>query len=95
VFGVLVVLFLLTGVVTSIINAIGGSVSDDSFAGYAIADLIGRALLAPLSAIAATVMYVELRRVKGEPLAEDTTAGAPPPPDPMVPPPAPPEAPAV
>jgi hypothetical protein len=95
VFGVIVVLFLVTWVVSGILNAIGGSVSDDSFAGFAIADLIGRALLTPLSAIAATVMYVELRRIKGEPLPEDTTAGAPPAPDPTVPPPAPPEAPAV
>jgi hypothetical protein len=89
------VLFLLQLVVGGILNAIGSSVSDDSFAGYAIADLIGRVFIVPLSAIAATVMYVELRRLKGEPLAEDTTAGAPPPPDPTVPPTAPPEAPAV
>jgi hypothetical protein len=95
VFGVIVVLFLLQLVVGGILNAIGSSVSDDSFAGYAIADLIGRVFIVPLSAIAATVMYVELRRLKGEPLAEDTTAGAPPPPDPTVPPTAPPEAPAV
>ncbi|MBA3264082.1 MAG: hypothetical protein H0T69_16755 [Thermoleophilaceae bacterium] len=57
-----------------------------------------RVLIGPLSAIAATVMYVELRRAKGQPLAEDTTGGAaPPPPDPTTPPapPAGPEAPAV
>jgi hypothetical protein len=80
VFGVIVVLFLITAVITSILNAVGGSASDDSFAGFAIADLIGRALLAPLSAIAATVMYVELRRVKNEPLAQDTTGAPAPPP---------------
>jgi hypothetical protein len=95
VFGVIVVLFLLQLVVGGILNAIGNSVSDDSFAGYAVADLIGRVFIVPLSAIAATVMYVELRRIKGEPLAEDATAGAPPAPDPAAPPPAPPEAPAV
>jgi hypothetical protein len=76
VFGVIVVLFLLQAIVTGIVNAIVGGASDDSFVGYAIADLIVRVFLAPLSAIAATVMYIELRRVKGEPLAEDTT-GAP------------------
>ena len=94
VFGVIVVLFLLQLVVGGILNAIGDSVSDGSFAGYAIADLIGRVLIVPLSAIAATVMYVELRRIKGEPLAEDTTAAAPvpPPADPTTPP-APPPAP--
>jgi hypothetical protein len=78
VFGVLVVLFLVTALVSGIVNAIGGSVSDDSFAGFAIAELIVRVLLTPLSAIAATVMYVELRRAKGEPLAEDAAAPAPP-----------------
>jgi hypothetical protein len=76
VFGVLVVLFLLTALISGIVNAIGGSVSDDSFAGFAVAELIVRVLLTPLSAIAATVMYVELRRAKGEPLAEDTAATA-------------------
>jgi hypothetical protein len=76
VFGVLVVLFLVTALVSGIVNAIGGSVSDDSFAGFAVAELIVRVLLTPLSAIAATVMYVELRRAKGEPLAEDAAAPA-------------------
>jgi len=76
VFGVIVVLFLLTAIVNGIVSAIGGSISDDSFAGYAITDLIVRVFLTPLSAIAATVLYVELRRVKGEPLAADTAEGA-------------------
>jgi hypothetical protein len=91
VFGVIVVLFLLQMVVAGIVNAIVGGASDDSFAAYAIADLIPRVLLAPLVAIAATVMYIELRRVKGEALPEDTTGA------PTEPPPAPagPEAPAV
>jgi hypothetical protein len=94
VFGVIVVLFIITAIITSILNAIGGSASDDSFAGFALADLIGRVLLGPLSAIAATVMYVELRRVKGEPLAQDTSAAAPGAPAAPETPPAP-EAPAV
>ena len=89
VFGVIVVLFLLTLVVSGIVSAIANSISD-SFVGYAISDLIGRVLLSPLSAIAATVMYVELRHIKGEPLAQDAAAAPP------VPPPgAGPEAPAV
>jgi hypothetical protein len=79
VFGVIVVLFLITAVLNSIVNAIGGGVSDDSFVGFALADLVVRVLLTPLSAIAATVMYVELRRVKNEPLAQDTAGAAPPP----------------
>jgi hypothetical protein len=77
VFGVIVVLLLLQLVVAGLLNAVVGGASDDSFAGYAIADLIVRVLLAPLSAIAATVMYLELRRQKGEPLAEETAAPPP------------------
>ena len=95
VFGVIVVLFLLTAVVSGIVNGIGGSISDDSFAGYAITDLIVHVLLVPLSAIAATVLYVELRRSKGDPLVEDTTAQPPPPPQSPPQEPAGPEAPAV
>ncbi len=97
VFGVIVVLFLLTAVVSGIVNGIGGSISDDSFAAYAITDLIVHVVLVPLSAIAATVLYVELRRAKGDPLAEDTTETAQPPPPPQSPPQEPrgPEAPAV
>lgn len=71
VFGVILVLFLLNFVLTALVNAIAGGASDESFAGYAIADLIVRVLVVPLSALAATVMYVELRRLKGEPLPED------------------------
>jgi hypothetical protein len=94
VFGVIVVLFLITAVIGGILSAIGGSASDESFAGYAVADLIVRVLLGPLTAIAATVIYVELRRVKGEPLAQDSAPTQALGEDPPVPPPAAPEAPA-
>jgi hypothetical protein len=83
VFGVIVVLFLLQIIVGGVLNAIIGGVSDDSFAGYAIGDLVVRVLITPLSAIAATVMYVELRGLRGEPLTIDgdaPAAGSPPPP---------------
>jgi hypothetical protein len=63
-----------------IINAIIGGISDDSFAGYAISDLIVNVLLVPLSALAASVMYFELRRVKGDALPEDSGAPSPLPP---------------
>jgi hypothetical protein len=74
VFGVIVVLFLLQLVVGGILQAVADAVTD-TFVGYAIADLLVRTLIVPLSAIAATVMFVELRRVKGEPLAEDVAGG--------------------
>jgi hypothetical protein len=60
VFGVIVVLFLLQFIVTAVIQAIANGVSD-SFAAYALSDLIVRLLVAPLSALAAAVLYFELR----------------------------------
>jgi ABC-type multidrug transport system fused ATPase/permease subunit len=86
VFGVLLVLFVLQLVLGGVVKALANGISD-SFASYAIADLIVRVLLVPLSGIAATVMYVELRRIKGEPLAADAATPAPAP--------VPPEAPAI
>jgi hypothetical protein len=64
VFGVIVFLFFVNLVVTQIIRAIAG----DSFAGGLIASLISNVLVAPLSAIAAAVIYLSLRRLKGEAL---------------------------
>ena len=63
VFGVIVVLFLLQFIVTPVIQAIADSVSD-TFAGYAVADLIVRLLVAPLSALAAAVLYFELKALQ-------------------------------
>jgi hypothetical protein len=40
----------------------------DLFAGYALADLIVRLLIAPLSALAASVMFFELKAMRGEPV---------------------------
>jgi hypothetical protein len=92
VFGVILVLFLLQLVISLILSAIADAATD-SFVGYAIADLLLSVLVLPLSAIAATVLYVELRRLRGEPLAED--ADAPPAPSPRPEAPPAPEAPAV
>src|SRR4051812_38337289 len=85
VFGVIVVLFLLQAVVGGVVQAIFRSASD-SFAVYAIADLVVRVFIAPLSGLAAAVMFFELRRLHGEPaqgaVAPATTGpapGAPPP----------------
>lgn len=86
VFGVIVVIFLVTFIVRAIIGAIIGGISDDSFAGYAVTDLIVNVLLVPLSALAASVMYFELRRVKGDALPEDTGAPSPLPPQEGAPP---------
>jgi hypothetical protein len=74
VFGILVILFLIQAVATAILVAIFIGIGD--FAGYAIAALIASTLLAPLNALAASVMYFELRRLAGEP---PVPAGAEPP----------------
>lgn len=90
VFGVIVVLFLLQFIVTAVIQAIADGVSD-SFAAYAVSDLIVRLLVAPLSALAAAVLYFELRgRKEGAgttadptltvPAATTSPSGGPPPP---------------
>ncbi len=67
VFGVILVLFLLQFVVTAVIQALANSVTD-SFAGYAVGDLIVRLLVAPLSALAAAVLFFELKALRGEPV---------------------------
>ena len=90
VFGVIVVLFLLQLVVTGVIQAVANSVAD-SVVGYSVADLIVRLLVAPLSALAAAVLYFELKALHGEPVlgtgadgqvAPQPVAPAPPPPEP-------------
>lgn len=79
VFGVIVVLFLVLLVFRAVLQAIIGGIADDSFAGYALADLISNVLFVPLTALAATVVYVELRRIKGDPVIEDEAASPLPP----------------
>ena len=93
VFGVIVVLFLLQFIVTAVIQAIANGVSD-SFAGYAVADLIVRLLVAPLAALAASVLYFELTARDAEPATAAQPATAEQPAAPSAPPPPPgPEAP--
>jgi hypothetical protein len=92
VFGVIVVLFLLQLVVTGVIQAIANSVAD-TVVGYSVADLVVRLVVAPLSALAAAVLYFELKALRGEPVlgtgAEGQIAAEPapaaPPPTPEVP----------
>jgi hypothetical protein len=104
VFGVIVVLFLLQFIITAVLNAVANSVSD-SFVGYTISDLIVRVLVAPFTALAAAVLFFELKALRGEPVlgtgggqiapTEQPTGGpAPTPAEPAAPPPPPgPEAP--
>jgi hypothetical protein len=76
VFGVILVLFLLQFVVTAVIQALANSVTD-SFAGYAVGDLIVRLLVAPLSALAAAVLFFELKALHGEPVLGTGAGGVP------------------
>ena len=63
VFGIIVVLFIIQALLNSVISAIFGG---DSFAGALIAGLLSSALVSPLTGIAATLVYLDLRRIKGE-----------------------------
>jgi hypothetical protein len=67
VFGVLIVVILINLVVVSLFQAAAEAISDDITV-YSIGVLAGSALTAPLSALAAAVMYLELRRLKGQAL---------------------------
>ena len=90
VFSVIVVLFLLQFLVTAVIQALANSVAD-SVVGFSVADLIVRLLVAPLSALAAAVLFFELRALSGEPVLADgaeVAAPAAPPAPPAPPPPA-------
>src|SRR5688572_30495752 len=62
VFGVLVVLFILQLAVTAILVGVLAGIGD--FAGAVIGSLIATVLIAPLAAIAATVIYLQLRQMK-------------------------------
>ena len=65
VFGVIVVLFILQAIVSSIFQSIGRGISDNAFS-YGVANWIGNVLVAPLSALAATIMYFDLRGLRGD-----------------------------
>ena len=64
VFAVIVVVFIIMFLANNILGAIFGG--DDSFVGALLASLISNGLIGPLAAIAAAIIYLELRRVKGD-----------------------------
>jgi hypothetical protein len=69
VFGVIVILFILQFVVAAVIQA-GAASASDSFVSYAVADLLLRMVVAPLSALAAAVLLFELKARRGEPVLD-------------------------
>jgi hypothetical protein len=60
VFGVIVVLFLISFIVSAVVSAIAVAIAGD-VAGQLIGNLLANVLIAPLSALAASVMYFQLR----------------------------------
>jgi ABC-type multidrug transport system fused ATPase/permease subunit len=78
VFSVILVLFILQFAVSAVIQAVADSVSD-SFASYAVGDLLLRLLVAPLSALAAAVIFFELKALRGEPVLGTGAGGQVPP----------------
>ena len=64
VFGVIVVLFLVLFVINAILGAILSA--SDSFVGALITNLVSGVLIAPITGIGATVVYLALRKLKGE-----------------------------
>ncbi len=65
VFGVILILLLITVIVGAVLQALFISIAD-SFVGYFLGSLIVRVLVSPLSAIAAAVLYFELKGIRGE-----------------------------
>ncbi|MBN1529182.1 MAG: hypothetical protein JW895_08980 [Thermoleophilaceae bacterium] len=63
VFAVLLVLLLVKLVLSTVVAGIAVAISDTIF-GYGLADLITNVLIAPLSAIAAAVVYFEILRLR-------------------------------
>jgi hypothetical protein len=76
VFGVLICLFIIQAILSAILNGIVHAILSN-IVGYVIGELISRTLIAPLSALAAAVLYFELKRVRGEPVPGQESATIP------------------
>jgi hypothetical protein len=74
VFGVLVVLLLIFFVIRLLISAIIAGIAD-TYVGFALADMVVNVLTVPISALAASVIYFELKRLHGEPIPGVTEGG--------------------
>jgi hypothetical protein len=76
VFGVLICLFIIQFVFSLLLSVLFIAFADN-VVGRAIADLISRTLTAPLAALAAAVIYFELKRIRGEPVPGQEAATIP------------------
>ena len=73
VLSVLVVLLLMKLVLSTVVAAVAVGITDSAVT-YGLADLVTNVLIAPLSAIAAAVMYFQIVSMRGDAVV----AGAPP-----------------
>jgi hypothetical protein len=91
VFGVLVLLFIITAVIGGIVSGIFRAIAD-SFVTIAIGDLLVHMFLGPLSALAAAILYFGLKQVRDGGVAPPSVDGPGPaaggPESPVAPPPA-------
>jgi len=82
VFGVIFVVFLITGIASIVLGLIGAGISD-SFAMRALFSLIASTLTAPIGALAASTIYFSLTALQGAaPAGSDPASDAPLPPSP-------------
>jgi len=82
VFGVIVVVYLITTIVGIVLGLIGAGISD-TFLMRAIFSLIASTLTAPIAALAASTIYFSLKALQGDPATETAPASdAPLPPSP-------------
>jgi hypothetical protein len=70
VFGVIVVVYLITTIVGIVFGVIGAAISD-TFAMRALFSLIASTLTAPIAALAASTIYFKLIALRGEPAATE------------------------
>jgi hypothetical protein len=75
VFGVILVVFLITAIASGILSAIGAGISD-SFAVQVLVNVIASTLTAPIAALAASVIYFRLLSINGP---TEPASAAPPP----------------
>lgn len=81
VFGVIIVVFLIATIASFVLRAIGAGISD-SVAMLALFSLIASTLTAPITALAASVIYFNLIALQGEPAGTVPAGDAPLPPSP-------------
>ncbi|HWA52736.1 MAG TPA: hypothetical protein VG816_01050 [Solirubrobacterales bacterium] len=75
VFGVIVVVFLIAAIASFVLRAIGASISD-SFAMLALFGLIASTVTAPITALAASVIYFNLLPLQAEPAVTEPGAAS-------------------